>query len=607
MIELLEKIREYPPFSLLDEVAFTKIDAHSVIAYYPHDTAMVNIGQLFDKIFVIIKGSVASYNSDDEMVDIYHEHDTFGGIEYLKSSPLECKFVVYEELICYEIPISIFAELCNEYHPFRDYFFHSLAQKVDYIKIKEDFSSMSDLMIARVNETLIHKVCIVPADTLVPDAIRKSQEYLSTVIIVQNSDRYGIVTDTNLRKYILLQNNSSITVGDIQTTHLLSIKEDELLFNVLMLMTQQSIKHLPVISDTNEIIGIIELIDIVSFFSSQTHLITAQIENSTSLESLILASKKVNIIIDALHSKGVKSRYIAKLISGINRKMYAKLFHFITPDEWHDKVALILLGSEGREEQILRTDQDNAIIFKDGFNPSNVNLVTKSFIEALDEIGYPRCKGNVMMINPKWQQNLSNYKIMIDKWIENPTNDSMMEMAIFFDSICVAGSIELHTDLRIYLIEQINGQPILLKHFAKSIDSFDEALGIFSTFSTKKGHKNEIDIKQTALFPLIHGIRSLSLEFGIMSTNTFDRIKELNNNGFLSREDAQDIIESLEIINTIRLHSAIREQNFGDEITNFVSLSSMGKIQRDVLKDALKTISHFKKLLKYHFNLHMVS
>lgn len=292
MIELLEKIREYPPFSLLDEVAFRKIDANSVVAYYPDDTTLANINQLFDNIFVIIKGSVASYNSDDEMVDIYHKHDTFGGIEHLKSSLLESKFVVREELICYEIPTSIFTELCNEYHPFRDYFFQSLAQKVDYIKIKEDFSSMSDLMIARVNETLIHKVCILPTDTLVPDAIRKSEEYLAAVIIVQNINHYGIVTDTNLRQHILLKNNSSITIGDIQTTPVISIKEDELLFNVLMLMTQQSIKHLPVISDKNEIIGMIELIDVVSFFSSQTHLITAQIENSTSLESLILASKK---------------------------------------------------------------------------------------------------------------------------------------------------------------------------------------------------------------------------------------------------------------------------------------------------------------------------
>lgn len=607
MIELLEKIREYPPFSLLDDLAFKKIDAKSVVAYYIHDTTLANIGQSFDKIFVIIKGSVASYNSDNEMVDIYHEHDTFGGIEHLKSLPLESKFVVHEELICYEIPISIFTELCNDYHPFRDYFFQSLAQKVDYIKTKEDFSSMGDLMIARVEKTLLHNVCIVPADTLVPDALRKSQEYLATVIIVQNSDGYGIVTDTNLRKYILLQNNSSITVGDIQTTPIISIKEDELLFNVLMLMTQRSIKHLPIISDANQIIGTIELIDVVSFFSSQTHLITAQIENSTSLESLILASKKINIIIDALHSKGVKSRYIAKLISGINQKMYAKLFWFIVPIEWRDKSALILLGSEGREEQILRTDQDNAIIFEDGFAPLDIKTVTKSFIEALGDIGYPRCKGDVMMTNPKWHKNLSEYKEMIDDWIKNPNNDSMMDMAIFFDSLCITGNCKLHIDLRMYLIEQIKIYPVFIKHFAKSIDSFDEALGIFSTFSTKKGHKNEIDIKKTALFPLVHGIRSLSLEFGIISTNTFERIKELNNNGFLSREDAYEMIESLEVINTIRLHSALMQQHLGVEITNFVSLSNMGKIQRDILKDALKTISRFKKLLKYHFHLHMVS
>ncbi len=607
MIELLEKLGDYPPFSLLDNVAFSKIDASSVVAYYTGETVLVDIGQSFDKIFVIIKGSVASYNSNDEMIDIYHEHDTFGGIAYLKSLPVESKFIVHEELICYEIPTSTFAELCNDYHSFRDYFFHSLAQKVDNIKTKQEFSSMGDLMIARVERTLLHSVCIVPAKTLVTVALKQSIEYSSSVILVDNSNGYGIVTDTNLRKYILLEDNSSTAIGDVQTTPIVSIKEDELLFNVLMLMTQQSIKHLPVVNDSNEILGILELIDVVSFFSSQTHLITAQIENSTSLESLILVSKKVIIIIDALHSKGVKTRYIAKLISGINKKIYAKLFGFIAPAEWHNKSALILLGSEGREEQILRTDQDNAIIFEDSFNPLDINEVTNSFIKALDEIGYPRCKGEVMMINPKWHQNLSKYKEMIDDWIENQSSDSMMDMAIFFDSLCVAGNAKLYIRLRDSLISGVKSHPIILKHFAKSIESFDEALGIFSTFSTKKGHKNEIDIKKTALFPLIHGVRSLSLEFGIVHTNTFERIKELNNIGFLSREDALEMIESLEVINTIRLHSALKQQQLGDEITNFVSLSNMGKMQRDVLKDALKTISHFKKLLKYHFQLSMVS
>jgi CBS domain-containing protein len=100
LIELLEKLREYPPFSFLDDLALAKIDANSVVAYYTSDTVLVDISQAFDNIFVIIKGSVASYNSDDEMVDIYHEHDTFGGIEHLKSLPLECRFVVHEELIC---------------------------------------------------------------------------------------------------------------------------------------------------------------------------------------------------------------------------------------------------------------------------------------------------------------------------------------------------------------------------------------------------------------------------------------------------------------------------------------------------------------------------
>lgn len=110
-----------------------------------------------------------------------------------------------------------------------------------------------------------------------------------------------------------------------------------------------------------------------------------------------------------------------------------------------------------------------------------------------------------------------------------------------------------------------------------------------------------------ALFALIHGVRALALEHGITVTNTILRIKELNNMGFFSKEDTKELIEALEVINTLRLHSQLEQLAKGEQADNYIAITSLGKLERDILKEAIKCISAFKKLIHYHFHLSMVS
>ncbi len=607
MMELLKNLHAYPPFSLLDTNAIKEFEYAGQIAYYPSGTILVEAGHVFEMLYIIIKGRVEAYH-EDELINVYDTHDSFGGIEHLKQHHSNERYIVSEELICYEIPKHVFIAICEKNHAFRDYFIASLVERADLLKEKQEYASMSDLMVARLEKNLLHDVCIVEYTMDIKEALEMMESLKVSALIVRNKEGYGIVTDTNLRHYILHKDEQNLrTIGQIQTNPIISTQEGELLFNVLLLMTQHSIKHLPVLNEKSEPIGMLELIDLVSFFSNQTHLITVQIENATTLEATIEASKRVMVMIGALHSRGVKSRYIAKLVSEINKKMYIKLFDFIVPKSWHEHCALILLGSEGRGEQILRTDQDNAFIFADGFKPNDVEKISLLFIEALDAIGFPRCEGNVMVINPKWHQHIADYTELFDMWVEHSTPNYLMDMAIFFDSICIAGKQLLHTDLRETLITKVQQYPILMRHFAKSIENFDSALGLFSQFLTlHKEHKNEIDIKKTALFPIVHGVRALALEQGIEATNTYERIKELNNNGFLSREDAQAMIEALEVINTLRLHMQLKQYNTKKPISNYIPLAELGKMERDLLKDALKTVEHFRKIVSYHFQLSMV-
>ena len=608
MIALLDNLKTHLPFSLLDKKAFNFIEGSSKIAYYPKDTILINENEIPSIFYLIIKGIVEAKDAE-ELIDIYHNDDVFGGIELIENQPSKYQYRVSEELICYEIPQEVFLELCQNNSDFKNYFFSSIVERMDMLRERKESAKMADMMLVRVDDNILHPACIVDHEMPIIAAIRKLEEDNAGALLVKNESGYGIVTDADLREYILYHEERNLRkISQIQSYPIVSIREGELLFNVLLLMTGHAIKHLPVLNEKEEVIGLLELIDLLSHFANQSHIIHVQIAKASDISSVIDASKRIDLMIRTLHMKGVKSRYIARLVSEMHKKMYAKLFELIFPKEWQTKCTLILLGSEGRGEQILKTDQDNGLIFEEGFDPKDIDEITLKFTKALDEIGFPRCKGNVMVINPKWAKSSKKYEEDIRRWIATPGKDDLIDMAIFFDTFAVAGKISIFKELRDFLMEQIKQHKAFLPHFARSIESFESPLGLFSRFvSSDKGHKNEIDIKKGALFALIHGVRALALEHGIRKTNTTERIKALNDIGYMSKEDAEDLLEALEIINTLRLHAQLEKLEKEKEIDNYISLTTLSKLERDVLKEALKTVEAFKKVVSYHFHLSTVS
>ncbi len=607
MLSLLENLKSHSPFNLLTKASFRAIESSAVIAYYPLDTILINSSQLPKSLFFIIKGAVEA-REDGELIDIYHHNDSFGGIELIEDTLSAYQYLVTEELICYEIPNDIFLQLCSDCREFKEYFFSTIIERMEMLKTKKLHGDSADMMISKLDTTILHQATLVEASTPIITALSQMEEENSVAIVVQNSDGYGIVTDADFRHYILRQKDEELmAISQIQTYPMVSIDEDMLMFNILLLMTQHSIKHLPVFDKSNKLLGILELVDMLSFFSNQSHLITVQMDRAEDIESVVTAAQRVSMMVGALHVKGVKSRYIARLVAEVKKKMYAKLFMLIMPKEWHGKSTLLLLGSEGREEQILRTDQDNAIIFEDGFMPNDRDEVTLRFIEVLDEIGFPRCDGGVMIINAQWCKPLSQYKSDIRRWIEHPTTEGFMDMAILFDAMVVAGDRTLHKNLLEYLVGEVKQNPNTLMHFAKAIENFESPLGLFSQFiSGDRGHQGEIDIKKGAVFAIVHGVRALALEYGVAQTNTTLRIKALNNLAYLNKEDATNLIEALEVINNLRLNAQLQKIEAGKKMDNYIRLSSLSKLEKDLLKEALKTVEKFKKQVVYHFHLSSV-
>jgi len=597
--KLIESIH---PFELLSSNELNNLMKKIDIAYYPKDTVLISKSINGIAFYIIIKGSVCEF-VDGEIHNVYNSGDSFDA-DTLIYEKTQSKFVVDEDLICYEIKKDDFLDLMQN-KKIQSYFLQDFVSRHQQLKNHDMQSELSPFLVSKVSDIFLHEACIVDADVSIYDALIKQQKLKAKVIIVNEDKHYSIVTDTDLREKVLLGDAEvSQQISKISTSGLITIDKNDFLFNALLIMTHNSIKRV-VVMDEDKIIGVLEQLDLLSYFANHSHLVAVQIDKAQDINDLKLLQDDLKNLIVTLRAKGVKVRYISKLVSTLNIKIYKKVFTMSLPTQLQKDCALIVMGSEGREEQMLKTDQDNALIVRDGVS---VELYTEPMIKLnsyLLELGFPKCKGDVMVSNEFWRRDTSGYKSLIDEWSTSMSDVDVQNLSIFIDAKCVSGDKELLDELITYLHDNFHQRDDVLAHIAKAVLNFETPLSMFLGFVLEKEHENKLDLKKGGIFALVHGVRVMCLKYKIKQTNTIERIKELNNQGIIDKNFATELIESFDTLSSIRL-TAMLEAKKLDE-SNYINPKNLPKIQRDLLKDSFKIVNKFKKFLTFHFHLEMVS
>ncbi len=591
------------PFDLLSERMIEKLMTQMDITYYPTDTILIAPRVRAESLYIIIKG-IVNESIDGELQNVYGERDSFDANALIYGNT-QSTFSVAEDLICYELPKEAFLNLLQDVESFQNYFMQDFITKHQNLKERQHQNELTPFMVARVDELYLHAPCFVDASQSILSALRTMAEQNAKVILVREGEINGIVTDTNLREKVLLAGKSSDdAIGEIATYGLITIERSDFLFNALLLFTKYSVKRLVVV-EGDKIVGILEQLDLLSHFANHTHLIAASIERATSIDELHSIQRSILQVVRSLTSKGVRVRYVSKLVSELNAKVYRKVYEMVLPKALQEKCALIVMGSEGRGEQVLRTVQDNALIIRDGEDESVFEPYMMQLNENLLRLGFPKCSGNVMVSNPYWRRSVTGYKKLISEWIATLNEETLMGLSIFLDAHCVAGDVTLLEECQSYLLESFEGRNDVMAHLAKATLAFETPLSMFSGFVLgRSGHESELDIKKGGIFAIVHGIRVLALEHKIGVTNTTERIKELNNSGIFDKRFASELIEAYDTLLSIRLRSMLSQKQGEEE--NYINPKLLNKADKDLLKDAFKIVNTFKKFLTYHFHLGMV-
>ena len=270
-----------------------------------------------------------------------------------------------------------------------------------------------------------------------------------------------------------------------------------------------------------------------------------------------------------------------------------------------ENTCVIVMGSEGRGEQIMRTDQDNALIIRDGYDHPKLAQFADTFNQHLADLGYPLCDGNIMMTNPMWRQPLKAFKAQSSLWFKNTDPMHSIYLSAIFDGEYVCGDETLLTQVREHLKTAHRQSDLMfVRQFARAALQFGDVNQWWQKLVPLLGGKPSaytIDLKKAGIFPLVHGIRTLALENDLFTDpSSKGRLKALVQTHALTQERADTLLEALEFFMAQRLSVALLTDNKHAKEVNPTTLSAL---ERDLLKECLAVVKSFKDQLSRHYQL----
>lgn len=420
------------------------------------------------------------------------------------------------------------------------------------------------------------------------------------------SDRtLGILTDTDICRAVSDQRDPANTACQHYASfNLRTIDADHEIGDALLIMTRYRIHRLPVIDDEGKAIGVLGQSDMLAHIGHHSQLISIQIEQAKDLASLDTAVELIGRYIRAQQQNGVKIGIVSRMVQTLNAQVFTKLWQLIVPEEVMKNSCVIVMGSEGRGEQIMRTDQDNALIIRDGYSHERLAEFAETFNNQLADFGYPLCNGNIMMTNPMWRQQLKPFKAQISLWFKNTDPIHSIYLSAILDGEYVCGDESLLTQIRKHLkFAHQHSDPMLIRQFARAALQFGEVNQWWQKFVPLLGKPkaNNIDLKKAGIFPLVHGIRALALEHDILEVpSTKNRLKLLVNARTLTQERADTLNEALEFFMAQRLSVALMNE---DKYAHQIDPTTLSALERDVLKECLAVVKSFKTQLRQHYQL----
>jgi CBS domain-containing protein len=431
----------------------------------------------------------------------------------------------------------------------------------------------------------------IESGATVQQAAKAMQDARVDSILVR-TEPPGIVTDRDLRGRVLAEGLTGDTpVERIMTRPLKTITSDAPCFAALRLMLDENLHHLPVVEE-GHIVGVISATDLLVHEGDNPIYLRSILNDLEEPANLQNYGQKVATLVRALFLGGLSALHISQLVSSLNDTLVRRLVYLAervlgpppTPFAW------IVFGSEGRLEQTLLTDQDNALIYSDE-SPSAQSYFTafaQRVVDGLIEVGFPPCTGGFMATN--WHKPLAEWRQLFEKWLRLPEPQALLDAAIFFDFRAVAGTLSLEPLEE--TVAEAKPHKLFLSYMARDAIKFRPPIGFLNRLRSDAGR---VDLKKGGIGPIVALARVAALAAGSRERSTLERLEVAKASAaMLSREDATNLAEIFPFLFQLRLAQQLRCIQASLPVGHYVRPADLSVFERRHLKEAFVTIKEIQ-------------
>jgi PAS domain S-box-containing protein len=469
-----------------------------------------------------------------------------------------------------------------------------------------------------LNEPLRHYVTDLAAcglgDPIDAVAARMSREGRDAIIVTgEGGAAVGIVTDRDFRERVLVaKRDPKRPVHEIMSAPLISIPRRALVYEALLLMQQHSTLHLAVRDEQERVVSLVRAMDLVRFDRYSASVLTDQLRKAESVDDLAAGHRRLPVLVKGLIDSGTNTRAITRVATTVSDAIVERLLHIAIAELGPPPVpfAFLALGSEGRGEQTLVTDQDNAIVFGDT-RPADVEAHRAWFVrlgtrvcDGLHASGYAWCNGELMAKNPRWTQPLTMWKRTFDDWVATVGPQELIEINKFFDFRGVQGDQDLVTELRLHVERTIRSDASFFKFFAQNALIQKPPVGVFGQVQAGSGRSRPgtIDLKFIQML-IVSFARLYALKHEVRETNTVDRLDRLYELGVTSTKQHREIVQAYDFLMRLRLAHQARAMTQDAPPDNDIDPGELTLIEQKMFKQILAQIVGMQAKIGHDFGL----
>ncbi|MPW35670.1 putative nucleotidyltransferase substrate binding domain-containing protein [Vibrio sp. B1Z05] len=613
LFEIKQFLAQYPPFNDLPDDTLNQIALATEISYIRKGELVVSLGEAISDFFVVRSGVVEISKRNGSLYNRLDEGAIFGQMALLSNGKVLFPATAIEDCLLYCIPSDTFQSLYDNFDSFADFVALDDGKRLRRAIANNDDN---DLTTAKVTSLINHPASTIKEGASIRDAaILMDDENTSCLLVVDDEqtdsrDRLrGILTDRDLCTRVIAQGVSpDDTIKSVMTQDVISLDSNAYIYEAMLTMQRFNVHHLPIVKK-NTPIAVIEASDIVRYESQNSLLLVSSIFQQNTVADLVTLSEQVSDSFVRLVNEDANSHMVGSAMAIIAMSFKQRIIELAEEELGPSPVpyCFLALGSMARDEQLIVTDQDNAIILSNSFDKEKHDeyfaKLASIVSDGLDQCGYPYCTGDIMATNPIWRMTQTEWEECFADWIDNPNAKALLNASIFFDLVGVHGQLKWADKLNRFITERAKNNSKFLYCLARNALNRTPPLGFFKSFVMEKdgNHKNSINLKRRGTAPLADLIRVHALAVGSTQKNSFERLDDILDSGILPRGRAQDLKDALEFISLVRIRHQAIDINEEREPDNNIEPENLSDFERRNLKNAFQILSNAQNFLKFRY------